>query len=334
MSLISCRNCGCQMSDKSEACPMCGMPIDANVEEYRKVVEEKNNLNTKTPEIQKLNENTTPQVQSSPSESSINPHPQKKKNNTWLILVVIAVILLLGGSVGGWFYYKNIYLPKKIDAEAPRYYTFAHILNLRNSKSSGAEYNKVAELPYGTELITYEHDSEWSKVKTSTPGYDGKQQEGFVSSYFILNKHDFFLLNSIFGDTDSKEVISSAKCRIALLNYFKEKGYVGKISEQERLDAGIIEPNSNNQWQVFSKSKNAKNNTTYYKRIVNPDSKFTDFAVIIKNINTGDRKLLYFTFDDDEKPSLYEERSAPREGDIKKISSSFYGYLDVLYSDN
>ena len=111
MSLISCRNCGCQMSDKSEACPMCGMPIDANVEEYRKVVEEKNNLNTKTPEMQKLNENTTPPVQSSPSESSFNPHPKKKKNNTWLILVVIAVILLLGGSVGGWFYYKNIYLP-------------------------------------------------------------------------------------------------------------------------------------------------------------------------------------------------------------------------------
>ena len=322
------------MSEKSEACPLCGTPTDANVKESGKLVEENNTLFIETPAMQGLNDKSMPQVQSSPSESSLKSHPQKKKNNTWIILVVIAVTLLLGGSVGGWFYYKNIYLPKKIDAEAPRYYTFAHILNLRSSKSSGAEYNKVAELPYGTELITYEHDSEWSKVKTSTPGYEGKQQEGFVSSYFILDKHDFFLLNSIFGDTDSKEVISSAKCRIALLNYFKENCYVGKISEQERLDAGIIEPTSSNQWQVFSKSKNAKNNTIYYKRIVNPESKFTDFAVIIKNINTGDRKLLYFTFDDDENPSLYEERSAPREGDIKKISRSFNGYLDVLYSDN
>lgn len=40
MAYINCKNCGCQMSDKSEACPMCGMPIDADVEEFRKQIEE------------------------------------------------------------------------------------------------------------------------------------------------------------------------------------------------------------------------------------------------------------------------------------------------------
>ena len=67
-----------------------------------------------------------------------------------------------------------------------------------------------------------------------------------------MEKKDFFLLNSIFGNQDSKETIITTKCRIALLNYFKEKQYIGKIDNQMRIDAGIsIVPNSTNQWQVF-----------------------------------------------------------------------------------
>jgi len=32
MAYITCKQCGCQMSDKSEACPVCGTPINQNVE--------------------------------------------------------------------------------------------------------------------------------------------------------------------------------------------------------------------------------------------------------------------------------------------------------------
>ena len=254
--------------------------------------------------------------------------------------MIISTLLLLGGGVGGWFYYKNIYKPRKIDAEAPRYYTFAHILHLRSSMSSGADFNKIAELPYGTELITYDHGEEWSKVKVSTPNYNGVQPEGYVSSDFILNKHDFFILNSIFGDTDSKDVIHSAKCRIALLNFFKEKKYIGKLSEQERLEAKIdVIPNANNQWQVFSKAKKAKYNTVYYKRVVNPDSKFTDFAVIIRNVTDPSiKRLLLFTFDDDETPHLRYEENVPKGADkyIKKIEVNYWDntMFDVYYTGN
>lgn len=63
--------------------------------------------------------------------------------------------------------------------------------NLRSSKSSGAEYNKIGSLPFGSELITYSHDSDWSDVKDAT----GKR--GFIASNYIVDKSDFNRLNSI-----------------------------------------------------------------------------------------------------------------------------------------
>lgn len=33
MAYITCKQCGCQMSDKSEACPVCGAPVRGNIED-------------------------------------------------------------------------------------------------------------------------------------------------------------------------------------------------------------------------------------------------------------------------------------------------------------
>ena len=33
MAYITCKNCGCQMSDKSEACPVCGISVGINQKE-------------------------------------------------------------------------------------------------------------------------------------------------------------------------------------------------------------------------------------------------------------------------------------------------------------
>lgn len=107
-------------------------------------------------------------------------------------------------------------MPAKIDREAPRYYTISNMTNLRSSKSAGAEYNKIGSIPFGSELITYSHEADWSEVKDAT----GKR--GFIASNYIVEKSDFYRLNSIFGDASSREIIQTVKCRRALLNYFKE----------------------------------------------------------------------------------------------------------------
>ena len=266
--------------------------------------------------------------------SNVAYQEAKKSNSTLIGIIVLLAVIICG--VGGYFYYDNVYLPEKIDREAPRYYSMANVIVLRSSRSAGADFNKVASLPYGTELITYEYDSEWAKVKVNSQA--GEKQEGYVASPYILNKTDFFIMNSIFGNQDSKETIITTKCRIALLNYFKEKQYIGKIDEQMRTEAGIsTSPNSTNQWQVFTKPKDAKPNSVFFKRLYNKDSQFTDFAVVITNSVSGERKLLYFYFDEDETPHLLTEQDAPSQGYIVDITYEYDFYsaskvLNVEYS--
>lgn len=276
-----------------------------------------------------------------PTSAPTAPPPvayqQAEKSNVTLY-AVIAVLALLICGVGGYLYYDNVYLPEKIDREAPRYYTMANVVVLRSSRSSGADFNKIGSLPFGTELITYEYDSEWARVKVATPNGEGKKLEGFVARPYILGKKDFFLLNSLFGNQDSREVIVTTKCRIALLDYFKTHGYIGVMDNQIRTEVGITtSPNGENEWQVFCKPKDAKPNSVLFKRLYNKNSQFTDFAVIINNTTNGNRKLLYFYFDEDETPHLYTEQEAPREGYIKDAFISYDRYsgdgqLNVVYS--
>jgi hypothetical protein len=59
-------------------------------------------------------------------------------------------------------------------------------------------------------------------------------------------------------------------------------------------------------------------------------------SVIIQNISTNERRLLYFYFDDDETPHLAVELIAPYTGSIKKITiveSDGKRYLNVDYTE-
>lgn len=363
--VIKCPICNHFVSDMAQTCPHCGAIMKKDVYSSQvstfdeeqiqdsKIDEDNSEDNPQSnqfeqPEIRKKKFVQEKELTPSKNESSapmysapVAPPPdfadyqEAKKSNSTLIAIISLLAVIICGA-GGYFYYNNIYLPAKIDREAPRYYTSANVVVLRSSRSAGADFNKVASLPYGTELITYEHDSEWSRVKVNSQ--NGEKQEGYVASPYILNKTDFFLMNSIFGNQESKETIITNKCRLALLNYFKEKRYVGKIDEQMRIESGItITPSSENQWQVFTKPKDAKPNNVLFKRLYNKNSQFTDFAVIITNSVTNARKLLYFYFDDDETPHLLTEQDAPEQGYIVNATYEYDYYsgskeLSAYYS--
>lgn len=239
-----------------------------------------------------------------------------KSTKKTLIRVIILLLLLFLG-VGGFCYYKFVYIPKKIDREAPRYYPIVNI-NLRSSQVAQVDFNKIGSVPYGSELITYEFGPEWSRVKVNSPDKT-KQLKGYVSSLYLVSKPDFYLLHSMFGDEESKKDVATSKCRTALLNYYKENRFIGKMTADALAESGLdIVPDDTNQWQIFTRKE--KPNSTYYKKLIDPHSKFTDFAVIIKNINTGERRLLYFYFAEDESPVLAMEDSAPVSGYINKIT--------------
>lgn len=245
-----------------------------------------------------------------------------------LRMLVTAALLII--VVVGAFIYHFYLKPKWEDAAAPRYYTAAEDAILRSSKVSGVGSNKIGSLAYGTELITYNNSGEWCEIKTRLKdGY----KKGYVATQLILNKKDFFILNSIFGDIESKSNIETIKCRLALLQYFKSKNYIGKMDTSLQRDIfGEIQTNLEI-WQVFTKAKSIIPNTVYFPpKIVNPGSKYSDFAVIIKNTTSNKRKLLLFSFDDTGIPKFEYEEPAPDIGDIKKISK-INGRFQVVYSN-
>jgi len=306
----------------------------ADAKEQLELVKEKQKLEKELQETKKAQkeekkqENTTvsapvippiPSKEQIPLSPPVPPIQPKSKTGTIALIFVLAVVAL---SVFGGIYYYNVYIPEKIDREAPRYYSMVQTLNLRSSRDAGGDYNKIGSIPYGAELITYEHDSEWSKVKYKFSNGDVKT--GFVSSAFVLDKSDFIRLNSIFGDVESKECVLTTKCRNAVLNYFKQMGFIGKVAPDVLQEAipGFV-PNDANQWQIFCRDAKLKPNNVLFARIRNQNSEFTDFAVIIKNITTNERRLLLFYFDDDETPHLLYEEPVYGQGYIVSIRARY-----------
>ncbi|MDR2147508.1 MAG: hypothetical protein LBE91_13720 [Tannerella sp.] len=253
------------------------------------------------------------------------PTSTESSGNRNLLLITVALALLF--SVGGYFGYTDYYLPRKIDREAPRFYTFANITNLRSSEIAGTDFNIVEKLPYGAELITYSNNTEWSRVKLKT---GNKSVTGYISSVFILPKDDFFLLNSVFGDNDSRACINTGKCRMALLDYLK-RGALNKS-----YDNASGEYKYTGEWQVYTKPEDVKPNTVLYPRLFNRNSKFTDFVFIIKNNTTGVRRIVVYSFEDDETPVFRYEGQAQGEGYLKNVIWKEYGgdaWLEALYTN-
>ena len=269
-------------------------------------------------------DNIAPTEKLPDTKKAIQTNPQSSVNNLKPLLFTGAGLLLLAGAVMGYLFF---YVPYKRDKDAPRYYTYSNITNLRSSQITGTDFGILEKLPYGTELITYTYEPEWSDVKVKT----GKKEiTGYIASPFILPEDDFFRLNSVFGDNESKDCISTAKCRLALLDYLKRNHFNQKVNELSRNNE------YNKEWQVYAKPENVKPNTIAYPRLFDRNSKFTDFAVIIKNSHTGERRLFIYSFTENEIPVFRYEENAPRSGDIKSIQAQKSGnkfYIKVNYTD-
>lgn len=200
--------------------------------------------------------------------------------------------------VGGALTYFLWYAPYAKDRDAPRTYVVANSVFLRSSQLGGVEYNIVDRVPYGLEVITYSKHGEWAEVKTNG-------QEGFISSAYLLDSSDFTLLNGVWGDNDAKECIESSKCRLAILDYYKNN----------RLQSGT------NGWQIYTRMKDQKPNTVFYPRIYDKNSKFTDFVFILKNAQEGGKRVITcYSFEDEtENPIFRFSVGGPMDGYIQNI---------------
>ena len=139
MALVNCKKCGCQMSDKSEACPMCGMPVGMDVVEYNKQMEKQQKEQGQVvpiPNEQPMNvEETATSVSGERTESSTIPAPPVIPSNTTTkksktpLIIGIAVAVIAITAVAGFFVIQN---QNKTKAEnermmtAPETYPWLH----------------------------------------------------------------------------------------------------------------------------------------------------------------------------------------------------------------
>lgn len=229
-------------------------------------------------------------------------------NRTLLFLAI--GLLAIAGLVGGLLYWNKVYLPAKRDAEAPRYYVISSSLNIRSNTFFDGDANMLGKVSYGTELIVYEDSvpREYFHCKFAPVDAKGKvikEQvlEGYVHYDYVLPKDDFFLLNSIFGNNDAKEMLSETRYKKALLEVFKQNHFIGDLTYEQADRYGFpydMIQNAKGRYQVFCRNKKAKNNNVYFSRKYRKDSKYRDVAIILDNLDdVNDRLFLYFVFDDD-----------------------------------
>jgi hypothetical protein len=330
MALKPCPKCGASISEHAKRCPKCGFDLTSEIET------ESNATTQTTPEppTPELASTTPPTPQASQPEVTTDYEDDEVEYNSsrhgWRTLAITAIVLIcVALGIGGYLYYQNIYLPEKIDREAMRTYPIVN-LRLRSSKMVGGDFNNVTTVPYGGELITYEIDSEWAKVKYILPS-DGTVYEGYVASAYLVNKKDFYITNSLLGDNDVREELATAKVRKALLDYFNSHNYAGKLSEEMQSEVGLsVSPSD--QWQVVFHRGQTKPNEVFFKRLVDPSSKFTDMAVLIENVSNQRRIGLIFHFDDDETSHLiYEDDyNIPQNGYIKDVVYTGFGWNIIM----
>lgn len=270
-------------------------------------VEENNPAATQAQQPQLSSQKSNTPLSTEAQEPVIATAPTPRKSSGGLIAGIIIAILLIGGICSYIFWYK----PYAKDRDALRTYVYATNLFLRSSKLAGVEYNIITKIPYGSELITYEKDSEWAEIK-----FNGLK--GYVASPFVMEKSDFDLLDNVWGNMDARECIVSTKCRNAIMDYLKSS----------QMQSG------SNGWQIYTKDKDAKPNSVYYPRLYNKNSKFTDFAFIIRDNTSGERRLAVYSFGDDtEIPMLRASiSSVPMDGYIDYMGTNRYGKVVIRYS--
>lgn len=258
------------------------------------------------PEAPSIQKTETPAPANPPVSATVVP-PAPRKSSAGLIAGIIIAVLLVGGICSYIFWYR----PYAKDRDALRTYVHATNLFLRSSKLAGVEYNIITKIPYGSELITYQKDSEWADIK-----FNG--MKGYVASPFVLEKSDFDLLNNVWGNTDARDCVISTKCRNAILDFLK----------RSQLQSG------SRGWQIFTKGKDEKPNSVYYPRLYNKNSKYTDFAFLIRDNISGGRRLVIYSFGDESELPIFRASitGIPADGYIEYMGTNRYGKIIVNFS--
>lgn len=200
---------------------------------------------------------------------------------------------------------------------------------LRSSPSSAGNANKVTLMEFGSKIVLDSYSPEWSQGTYYPASMSKNAASGYAATPFLINERDYNVLNGLLANSTARMTIGTAKCRRALLNYYNDRGLIGRFDTKTGT---WPDDNRSNQW-VLTLSSQKSPNEVYMERVMNPRSPYTDFAAVLEKLDTDEHRLVYFRFDADETPHFVAEANIGSNSKIYSISKASESSLEYVVGD-
>ncbi|MEA2042731.1 MAG: SH3 domain-containing protein [Bacteroidota bacterium] len=148
----------------------------------------------------------------------------------------------------------------------------------------------IGQYDYGTEVLVHEiFKNEWAEVSVG-------EKRGFMSMEYLVTPEQFYLIDGLYGNELAKRFVRKTSYRKAISTYLQENGFTTDIPKEirEKLFDKNKKPGV---WQLFAEENSLRYNTFCYGDF--DGDNFPDAAYILKNINTGQRKLIVLNLNTD-----------------------------------
>lgn len=255
----------------------------------------------------------------------------REKRKLSMIYTLIGSLLIL--SIAGIFAYNKYYIPFKRDKEAARKYIIANSYKLRTSRYlNDNDLNIVKSFKYGQEVLVYNEDSEWAEVKIIENNTDNEYVGffGFPKRY-LCNKKDFYEIDGIYGNMESRKLITGSYSKTAIINYLHMNNLMSDVPKNIQME--LYKSVKNHPvWQVNGLPKGSEYNTVVSAKLADSDDHCL-VAIIAEKANKNNRKLLIFSFDEENdniEKLLYSEDFNSEYDGIKILWKGSMEYLGEM----
>ncbi len=160
-------------------------------------------------------------------------------------------------------------------------YIVSDKLNIRSDIEKRAYI--IGSFKYGDEVKVYKtFNNEWAEVSV-------EEKKGYMSLEYLVSPEMFHQIDGMYGNDNAKKYVKKTIYRKAISTYLTENNYTTNIPDNIRRKL-YGKDDKREAWQIFTEPWRSKYNTFCYGDY--DGDKKQDAAFILKNINTGQRRLI------------------------------------------
>lgn len=295
-----CEECGAEVPDSAQVCPQCGCPVATP-------------MSSQSSDTQCTSESGSSAADEMPENASdslsdYTTEEEKRKKLYYIIGGAVLGLAVLGSLI--WFFIGRL---SDSETDRDRHIVIAENLFFRSSPSAITDKNLINKLPYGTELKLLGRDGDWAEVEV-------EGEHGYVGWRYILPDSSFKRLNATWDTVNLREIVDQNRSRLAVFDYIN----------RHSLETGAP------YWQInYANEKGQMPNSVAWPDLKNMYDKYPEFAFIIENGLTHERRMAIYSFDHDtEEPVLIYDEPVVYDGLIRDISLDRRGNLQISFTGN